>query len=220
MIISEKKPFEEVIALLGDAKKVILVGCGSCATSCRTGGEAELDEMQAVLAENGIDVVGRTIPDETCQKMLSKKELKAFKNSGADAVIVMACGNGVQTVAQLTDLPVYPSANTLFLGQIERIGIFNEECRMCGDCVLGLTGGICPVTQCAKSLINGPCGGSRDGMCEVDPENPCAWIEIYKRLDALGQLDRLITPRKYKGYAAHTYPAHVNLKEKKEGREA
>ena len=218
MIISEKKPFEEVLALLGDTKKVILVGCGSCATSCRTGGQAELDEMQAVLAENGIEVVGRTIPDETCQKMLSKKELKAFKSSGAQAVIVMACGNGVQTVAQLTDLPVYPSANTLFLGQIERIGIFNEECRMCGDCVLGLTGGICPVTQCAKSLINGPCGGSRDGMCEVDPENPCAWIEIYKRLDALGQLDRLITPRKYKGYAAHTYPAHVNLKEKKEGR--
>ena len=218
MIISEKKPFEEVLALLGDAKKVILVGCGSCATSCRVGGQAELDEMQAFLAENKIEVVGRTIPDETCQKMLSRKELKAFKNSGADAVIVMACGNGVQTVAQLTDLPVYPSANTLFLGQIERIGIFNEECRMCGDCVLGLTGGICPVTQCAKSLINGPCGGSKDGMCEVDPENPCAWIEIYKRLDALGQLDRLITPRKYKGYADHTYPAHVNLKEKKEGR--
>ena len=218
MIISQKKPFEEVLALLGGAKKVALVGCGSCATSCKVGGEPELDEMEAVLRENGIEVVGRAIPAETCQKMLSKKEIKVFKNSGAEAVIVMACGNGVQTIAQLTDLPVYPSANTHFLGQIERIGIFNEECRMCGDCVLGLTGGICPITQCAKSLINGPCGGSKDGMCEVNPENPCAWIEIYKKLDSLGQLDRLMSPRKYKGYAAHIYPRHVNLKEKKEGR--
>ena len=220
MIISRKKPFEEVLELLGDAKKVILVGCGSCATSCKVGGESELDEMEAFLNEHGIEVAGRTIPEETCQKMLTKKHLKAFKDSGAQAIIGMECGNGVQTIAQLTDLPVYPSANTLFLGQIERIGIFNEECRMCGDCVLGLTGGICPVTQCAKSLINGPCGGQKDGRCEVNPENPCAWIEIYKKLESMNQLEKLAMTRRDKGYAAHTYPRHVNVKEKKENKEA
>lgn len=216
MIISKKKPFEEVLDLLGDAKKVALVGCASCATSCKVGGEPELDEMEALLKEHGIEVVGRIIPDETCQKMLTKKELKAFKNTGAEAIIGMSCGNGIQTVAQLTDIPVYPSTNTHFLGQVERIGIFNEECRMCGDCVLGLTGGICPITQCAKSLVNGPCGGQKDGHCEVNAENPCAWIEIYKKLESMGQLDKLTKTRRDKGYASHSYPRHVNLKEKKE----
>lgn len=216
MIISKKKPFEEVLDLLGDAKKVALVGCASCATSCRVGGEPELDEMEAVLKENGIEVVGRIIPDETCQKMLTKKELKAFRNTGAQAIIGMSCGNGIQTIAQLTDIPVYPSTNTHFLGQVERIGIFNEECRMCGDCVLGLTGGICPITQCAKSLVNGPCGGQKNGRCEVNPDNPCAWIEIYKKLESMGQLDKLTKTRRDKGYGSHSYPRHVNLKEKKE----
>lgn len=215
MIVSQKKPFEEVLEMLGDAKKVALVGCGSCATSCKVGGEEELAEMEAVLKEKGIEVVAKIIPEESCQKMLVKKELKAIKDIEVDAVISMACGNGVQTVAQLTDIPVYPSNNTKFLGQVERIGIFNEECRMCGDCVLGLTGGICPITQCAKSLVNGPCGGQRDGHCEVDPENPCAWIEIYNKLEKQGRLDLLGKTRKVKGFAAHTYPAHINLREQK-----
>lgn len=216
MIISKKKPIEEVMEMLGDVKKVALVGCGSCATSCKVGGEEELDELEAYLKEQGIEVVGRIIPEETCQKMLTKKMMKEFKDSGMEAIIGMSCGNGIQTIAELADVPVYPYTNTHFLGQIERIGIFNEECRMCGDCVLGMTGGICPITHCAKSLVNGPCGGQKDGHCEVNPENPCAWIEIYKKLESLGQLDKLGRTRKDKGYAAHAYPRHVNLKAKKE----
>lgn len=216
MIVSEKKPFEEVLDMLGDAKKVALVGCASCATSCKVGGEEELAQMEEMLKEKGITVVAKIMPDESCQKMLLKKEMKALKDVDVDAVISLACGNGVQTVAQNIDLPVYPATNTKFLGQVERIGIFNEECRMCGDCVLGLTGGICPITQCAKSLVNGPCGGQKDGKCEVDPQNPCAWIEIYNRLEKLGRLDLLGKTRKTKGYAASIYPKHINLKEKKE----
>ena len=216
MIISEKKPFEEVLDMLGDAKKVALVGCGSCATSCKVGGEEELAQMEEALKERGIEVVAKLLPEESCQKMLVKKEMKALKDLDVDAVISLACGNGVQTVAENTDVVVYPASNTKFLGQIERIGIFNEECRMCGDCVLGLTGGICPITQCAKSLVNGPCGGQKDGKCEVDPQNPCAWIEIYKRLEKLGRLDLLGKTRKTKGYAQSIYPKHINLKEQKE----
>ena len=112
-------------------------------------------------------------------------------------------------------LPVYPANNTLFLGQVERVGMFHEYCRMCGDCVLGSTGGVCPVTKCAKSLVNGPCGGQKNGKCEVNPDNDCAWILIYNRLEALGQLDKLGQTRRDKGYAGVAYPRHINLREKK-----
>ena len=214
MIITQKKPMEELLAMVGDAKKVALVGCGSCATACQTGGEKEILEMKALLEAQGIEVVATVIPGECCHKLLVKKELKVLRDSGAEAVIGMACGDGVQTVADNVNLPVYPANNTLFLGQVERVGIFNEYCRMCGDCVLGSTGGICPITQCAKSLVNGPCGGQKNGMCEVDPNNPCAWIKIYNRLVALGQEDQLLQTRPDKGHANQAYPRHINLRGK------
>ena len=248
MIITQKKPLEELLSMLGTARRLALVGCGNCASACQTGGEKELrelkatleergfqvvatilpeecchkmlvkkelKEMKALLEERGFEVVGTVLPDECCHKMLVKKELKVLRDSGAEAVIGMACGDGVQTVADNIALPVYPANNTLFLGQIERVGIFHEYCRMCGDCVLGSTGGICPITKCAKSLVNGPCGGQKNGKCEVNPENDCAWIQIYNRLVALGQEARLLQPRPDKGYAATHYPRHINLREGK-----
>ena len=215
MIITQKKPLDELLAMLGPAKKIALVGCGNCASACQTGGEKELQELKAILEERGFEVVATVLPEECCHKMLVKKELKVLRDSGAEAIIGMACGDGVQTVADNVSLPVYPANNTLFLGQIERVGIFHEYCRMCGDCVLGSTGGICPITKCAKSLVNGPCGGQKNGKCEVNPENDCAWIQIYNRLVALGQEDRLMVPRPDKGYAATHYPRHINLREGK-----
>ena len=215
MIITRRKPIEDVLAMLGNARKLALVGCGSCAASCQTGGEKELAEMKAFLEERGYEVVATVLPGECCHKMLVKKELKVLKNTGCEAVIGMACGDGVQTVADNIELPVYPSNDTLFLGQIERVGIFHEYCRMCGDCVLGSTGGICPITKCAKSLVNGPCGGQKNGKCEVCPENDCAWILIYNRLVATGQLDKLFATRPDKGYADVYYPRHINLRGKK-----
>ena len=125
----------------------------------------------------------------------------------------MACGDGVQTVADNIPLPVYPANNTLFLGQVERVGIFAEYCRMCGDCVLGHTGGICPVTRCAKGLTNGPCGGQKNGKCEVDPGNDCVWVLIAKRLTEIGQEQRLFESRPDKGYAGVAHPGHLNLRE-------
>ena len=215
MIITQKKPLEELLSMLGSPRRVALVGCGNCASACQTGGEKELQELKAALEEKGFQVVATVLPEECCHKMLVKKELKVLRDSGAEAVIGMACGDGVQTVADNVNLPVYPANNTLFLGQIERVGIFHEYCRMCGDCVLGSTGGICPVTQCAKSLVNGPCGGQKNGKCEVNPENDCAWIRIYNRLVSLGQEDLLLRPRPDKGYSATHYPRHINLREGK-----
>jgi len=215
MIISQKKPVEELLAMLEGAKKVGIVGCASCAASCQTGGEPEVADMKAFLEERGFEVAGTVMPDECCHRMLLKRELRVFKDAGLDAIVCLACGDGVQTVADNINVPVYPANNTLFLGQVERVGIFHEYCRMCGDCVLGATGGICPITKCAKSLVNGPCGGQKNGKCEVNPENDCAWILIYNRLKAIGQEDKLGRTRPDKGYADVAYPRHINLREKK-----
>ncbi len=215
MIITQKKPLDKLLAMLEGVRKVALVGCGSCATACQTGGEKEVQELKDLLEDRGYEVVATVIPGECCHKMLVKKDTKAFRASGAEAIVCLACGDGVQTVADNLNLPVYPANDTLFLGQVERVGIFHEYCRMCGDCVLGETGGVCPVTRCAKGLIHGPCGGQKNGKCEVNPENDCAWILIYKRLEATGQLDKLLCFRPDKGYEAAAHPRHLNLREGK-----
>ncbi|MEE0110558.1 MAG: methylenetetrahydrofolate reductase C-terminal domain-containing protein [Oscillospiraceae bacterium] len=214
MIITQKKPIEELLAMLEGVKKAAIVGCGSCAAACQTGGEKEIQEMKAILEQHGIEVVATVLPEECCHKLLVKKETKALRSCGAEAIVGMACGDGVQTVADNIPLPVYPANNTMFLGQIERVGMFHEYCRMCGDCVLGSTGGICPITKCAKSLVNGPCGGQKNGKCEVNPENDCAWIQIYNRLVATGQEQKLMQTRPDKGYADAAYPRHINLRGK------
>ena len=180
MVVSKKKPIEELMAMLGDAKKV-----------------------------------GIVMPDESCHKMLLRKEIKPVMAEKPDAIISMACGSGCQTVAQNVNVPVYPANNTFFVGQTERVGMFNEMCRTCGDCVLGQTGGICPITKCAKSLVNGPCGGQKNGKCEVDPSNDCAWILIYKKLQEIGQLNRMETTLEAKDNTAHMWPMSVNTREVK-----
>ena len=211
MIITSKKPTQELLAMLEGVKKVAIVGCANCAAACQTGGEKEIGEMKTLLEQQGMEVVATVLPEECCHKMLVKKETKVLRDCGAEAIVGMACGDGVQTVADNVPLPVYPANNTLFLGQVERMDIFHEYCRMCGDCVLGQTGGICPVTRCAKGLVNGPCGGQKNGKCEVDPSNDCAWVQIAKRLTEIGQEQRLFESRPDKAYAAH--PGHLNLRE-------
>ncbi len=213
MIISEKKPIEELMRMLGDAKKIAIVGCANCAAACAVGGEKEIAEMKEYLQANGREVVATICPDECCHKLLVKKELKAVKAAAPDAIIGMSCGDGVGTVAAQIDIPVYPANNTMFLGQVERVGIFSEACRMCGDCVLGYTGGICPMTQCAKCLTCGPCGGQKNGKCEVNPENDCAWVLIYHKLEQLGQLEKLDMLLEPKGHAAFVHPRKINTRE-------
>ena len=216
MIITQRKPVEEVMAMVGDAKTVAILGCGSCATACQTGGEAQVAELKAALEAAGKTVVGTAIADYCCMSLGVKAKMKPLVAAKPDCVVTMSCGDGVQCVAKNAgDKPVYPSNNTMYLGEAVRFGVWEESCRFCGDCVLGKTGGICPITQCAKSLMNGPCGGQKNGKCEVDPENPCAWIEIYKRLQATGELEKLTQTRKDKGHGDFAYPRTISLRGKK-----
>ena len=214
MIVTQKKPIDELMGMLGDAKKIAIIGCGSCATACSTGGEKEVAELKAYLESQGRTVVATAMSDYCCMNLTTKGKVKDFAAKGAEAVVCMACGDGTQVVANNVPVPTYPANNTMFLGEAVKFGLFHEACHLCGDCVLGQTGGICPITRCAKSLVNGPCGGAKNGKCEVNPENDCAWVQIYKRLESLGQLYKLEQTREDKGYAGVAYPREINIRGK------
>jgi hypothetical protein len=208
MIISERKPIEELIGYLKNCKNVVITGCSLCATACRSGGEEEILELKGILEEHGMNVLGYKVFDPSCNLLKVKKEIKELKEEigQADAIVSMSCGDGTQTIAKLVHIPVYPATNTLFIGEIERVGQFQEACRACGECQLAWAGGICPITKCAKSLTNGPCGGAKDGKCEVNAENDCAWILIYNKLKELNQLDNLNELRNPRDYQKENHP--------------
>ena len=190
--ITAQKPLAEVMPYLDRCQGVYLIGCGSCATMLHTGGKSEVLAMKDKLEAEGKRVTGWMVIPTACDT-LTKEALveNAVDIKAADCILVMACAFGVQTVSLYSDKPVYPALNTLFIGKEESPGQFTEVCVQCGSCVLAETGGICPVVRCAKGLLNGPCGGSVAGKCEVDPDIPCAWQLIIDRLATLGQLDRL-----------------------------
>ncbi|MCX5701320.1 MAG: methylenetetrahydrofolate reductase C-terminal domain-containing protein [Candidatus Omnitrophica bacterium] len=195
MIISELKPIKDIIDSLKNYSKIFLVGCGECATTCKTGGEPEVLKMKQDLEAQGKTVVGYCIPSAPCVAAKLKTELA--KNMSqlrtADAVLVLACGLGIQSVKDNDrfNLMVLPACNTLFGAVMDAKGDFYEKCSLCAECVLGKTGGICPITLCAKGLLNGPCGGMNKGKCEVDSDKDCAWVLIYKELEKKNQLESL-----------------------------
>ncbi|HQA59533.1 MAG: methylenetetrahydrofolate reductase C-terminal domain-containing protein [Tepidanaerobacteraceae bacterium] len=208
MIISKQKPFEEILNFLKGKDKIFITGCSLCATSCMTGGQQQIDEMKNKLEEHGKTVTGTTVLDPSCHRLQVRATLKKQKVelASADAVLCMACGDGAQTVAAFAKIPVYPANDTLFIGEVERIGHFHEACKACGQCELGWTAGICPITKCAKSLLNGPCGGATNGKCEVDPDNDCAWVLIYNRLKEQDMLDTLLEIKGPKDYSKAAHP--------------
>lgn len=195
MIVTEQKPIEEIIENLKGYNKIFLVGCGECATTCKTGGREELLKIQQALEKHGKTILGSSIPDAPCVASQIKTELaknmKALK--GAEAVLVLACGLGVQSVKDndRLGLAVLPALNTMFGAVMDALGNFYEKCSLCGECVLGLTAGICPITLCPKGLLNGPCGGMNKGKCEVDKEKDCAWVLIYRELEKKKKLESL-----------------------------
>jgi len=184
MIISEQKPQEELLAALADLDRLFLVGCAACATACKAGGEEEIFKLQEWLAEQGKEVTGSVVIDEACHIMRAARDLRHHKLAveDAQALVVLACGSGIQSISANTEKRVVGGLNSMFLGNVRRFGHYEEMCSLCGDCILNETAGICPVTTCAKGLLNGPCGGMEDGHCEVDPEIDCAWRLIYERL--------------------------------------
>lgn len=185
MTATEQKTREEILKMLENDTAIFIVGCGDCATVCQTGGEVEVEEMKAFLEENGKQVTGSVVPDTTCQVLDLARLLRAQKEavSAADAILVLSCGAGVQSASATVDKPVYAGCNSLFIANTQRLGNLHEWCSTCGECVVSDYGGVCPITRCPKGQVNGPCGGTDQGKCEVDPEQDCAWTLIYQRFD-------------------------------------
>ncbi len=196
MIVAEQKPVDEILGLIKDHRRVVVLGCGTCVTVCLAGGGREVSVLAGVLRLSGVAEVGETTIERQCDAEFF--DAAREKISSSDAVLSMACGVGVQMLARLfPEKPVYPALNTRFMGTNDAAGRWSENCLACGDCKLGVFGAVCPVTRCSKSLSNGPCGGSSKGRCEVDPENiECGWQLILDRLSVLGMLNSLREPAK------------------------
>lgn len=193
MIYTQNKPIDEVLESLASEKNIFLLACNGCAEVCETGGQKALSEMKAELEKAGKNVAGEALVDFLCNKLLVATRLATERDKlkQADSILALTCGVGVQAVAKVVDMVVHPGANTVSLGGLQGLWPSDERCQACGDCALDYTGGICPITSCAKELLNGPCGGSQDGKCEIDPEKDCGWFKIYERLEKLGRLENL-----------------------------
>lgn len=193
MIVAEKKPIEEIIESVKDFKSLLIVGCNECVTVCEAGGKKEVGVLASALRmyfiNQGADV---KIDEATLERQCDHEYLEEIRDriDHYDAVVSLACGVGVQFMAETYfEKPVFPGVNTSFMGVTEERGVWSERCQGCGDCILGKTAGICPVSRCAKRLLNGPCGGSTKGKCEINPELDCAWQVIIDRLKSLGRFE-------------------------------
>ncbi len=193
MLLTELKPLEQILQYLDGERAVFLVGCKGCAEGCETGGEPQVMEMRQKLQEAGKIVTGYSLIDTVCNQSLTALKLKAHEAeiTSSDSLLVMCCGVGVQTTSAVVDRVVHPACNTISLGGAHAEWKDGGHCLECGDCILDFTGGICPIARCAKHLLNGPCGGSQKGRCEISPELPCAWQLISDRLTKLGRLENL-----------------------------
>ena len=199
--ITKQKPFEEIRQQLEGFDRVYIAGCGTCTTMTKTGGMDEVLAMKERLQELGKLVTGWIVIPTACDEMTEvaiKENDGAIQNAGC--ILVMSCALRVHKLSTYIGKPIFPAVDTLFIGVEDAPGHFQEVCAQCGQCVLGETAGICPLTTCHKGLLNGPCGGTNNGKCEVDKEKDCAWTLIYQRLQEQGRLDlmrRFHSPRDY-----------------------
>lgn len=214
MIVTTQKPLDEILDFISPYKNILIVGCDGCTQPPRGIREAEtlsqLLDLGGKLRNKEFNFKVNTLVKQ-CDSHLTAVALKDMIDDDVEAVLSLACGLGPQTIAILyPELPVFPAQNTVFIGAEEReAGTLEERCAACGDCVLGLTGGICPVSRCAKSLLNGPCGGSQNGKCEIDPEKDCAWALIIERLEKLGRLQDLEAIQPPKDHQAVARPGKI-----------
>lgn len=208
MIVADRKPLEEILNSIKDYDKIMLAGCGGCVTICFSGGAKAVgllaSQIKIARKKQGktIEII-ETTPERQCEYEFID-ELKGDLES-VDAVLSIACGVGVQAMSERhEDTITIPGLNTKFMGYPIEHALWDERCAGCGDCVLEWTGGVCPIARCAKKLLNGPCGGSADGKCEVDKDIACAWQLIYDRLKKLGKLDNLTVVREAKDWRTST----------------
>jgi len=201
MIVGDLKSLDEIASSIAGYRKILVLGCGGCVTVCRSGGDAEASDLARQLShiEHHHGIPPELVVDSferQCENDLIKAYMKVPEKT--DVVLSLACGAGVQIVADVLDpLPVIPALTTTFMGGSDEPGVWREKCRGCGDCLLTSTAGICPIALCAKRLLNGPCGGSRGGYCEVGAETPCAWARIHTRLE---KQDRLCQMDEFRGF--------------------
>jgi len=210
--ITKQKPFEEIKQKLHGLNRVYILGCGTCATMTRTGGIEEVKAMKERLEGLEKTVTGWTVVPTACDEMTAvamKENERPIRN--AACILVMACALGIHRVGLYTNKPVIPALDTLFIGVEEKPGYFREVCAQCGQCVLGETAGICPLTACNKGLLNGPCGGTNEGKCEVDKEKDCAWTLIYQRLKLQGRLDLMRQYHPPKNHQVALRPKTIKL---------
>ena len=200
MIVADRKPIDEIVSTISEFRNVLVLGCGGCVSVCLTGGDREAAALSRDLDhpryyEN--DPPGFKV--DTVERQCEPDFLESFLKipDGTDAVVTLACGAGVQTMASVfKSLPIIPAVNTTFMGATKEPGVWQEMCRGCGDCMLAFTGGICPIARCAKNLFHGPCGGTSNGSCEVNESTPCAWSMIFYKLKKIDRLDLLRRVRK------------------------
>ena len=199
MIVGDLKPLDEIEASISGRGRVLIVGCRGCVTVCNTGGEKEVAVLASQLRiASQVRGEQREVCEVTIERQCDFEYIDPVlpQIEGVDVVLSLACGAGVQHVAESSaslerPVQVVPGINTTFLGAAKEQGVWAERCQGCGDCVLEITGGVCPIARCSKSLLNGPCGGSAGGKCEIDPEVDCAWQLIYDRLNTLDRLENM-----------------------------
>lgn len=215
MIVADQKPLNEIKAMLKDCRKVLAVGCGTCVTVCFSGGRQEVGILSASLRmstelEGAAIAVDEAMVQRQCEEEFIaplQEEVKDY-----DAILSLGCGVGVQSLAQqFPGTYVVPALNTKFMGFPSEPGVWEERCQGCGNCVLHLTGGICPVSRCSKQLFNGPCGGSQGGMCEVDPETECAWHAIIEKQLELGLLEEMMEIQPAKDWSTSRDGGHRRI---------
>ena len=213
MITAERKLFDQIKESIKEFSSLLVLGCGTCVSVCMAGGEKEVGLLASELRMKGqLDGRDVKIGEATVQRQCDREFIVPILETARkyDAVLSMACGAGVQLVAEMLEpMRVIPALNTRFIGITQEEGVWAERCRACGNCVLADYGGICPITICAKSLINGPCGGSKGGKCEASNEKDCAWVLIYNRLKKQNRLDNISKMFTPKDYSTQAHPAQM-----------
>ncbi len=225
VIVAKPKTFAEVLTMVGQRSRILVAGCGTCVAVCLAGGEKEAELLAtrlnlalagptpgrvaraSCLSDSRLEVCPShgvfQATAATVERQCDREFLRLFKDhlDGVDGIVSLACGAGIQFIAEMYPrIPVFPGVDTSFIGVAEAAGVWTERCRSCNQCYLGITGGICPVTMCAKGLLNGPCGGPNKGKCETSPEKDCAWVKIIERLEAQSRLDLIreyVPPRNF-----------------------
>jgi ferredoxin len=211
-----QKSLDEILGSLEEGEKVFVVGCGNCAEKCRSGGQQEAEQMKQRLQAKGVNVVGAAATESgksLCKLSLTRNLLTIEHREQAekaDSFLVLACGQGIHTVIDATEgAKVHAGCDTIFGGETITDDFITEYCSLCGECIVETTGGLCPLTLCSKALLNGPCGGAKDGKCEVNPDRDCGWILIFERLKELGKTNNLYTYIKPKNHSKWNKPRNL-----------